>query len=167
MSMSAQGPPIATPTAQHPPQKSLKGNQTQPRTGRSARLPLRVFVLSHPLRTQTEQLSPGVVLYADGRLGLLRCLLNRGFAVGLQNRLRPALRERTLAFARFFRRKPATARVAKTSAVTPPNAVTSRPTSAIQSGPIGFAGLSGSARHEGPTHPKIASCLRAPRRPER
>ena len=43
-----------------------------------------------PSRTQTEQLSPGVVLYADGRLGLLRCLLDTGFCVGLQNRLRPA-----------------------------------------------------------------------------
>src|SRR5208282_372736 len=35
-------------SAQHPPRKTLKGNQTGPRTARSARLPLRVFRIEPP-----------------------------------------------------------------------------------------------------------------------
>ena len=75
--MSALRPPVAK-TAQHPPRKHSRGNQTQPKNGRSARLPLRVFQLSQ--RTHAEQLLQGVVAY-DGS-GVAAYCLELFFALG-------------------------------------------------------------------------------------
>jgi hypothetical protein len=65
-------------SAQHPATETLKGNQPQPRSERSARLPLRVFVLSH--RTQADFNDFRKKSRCCGqRLAGLRCLLDTLF----------------------------------------------------------------------------------------
>jgi hypothetical protein len=48
--------------AKQPRTETLKENQTQPRSERSARLPLRIFVLSHQTQNRLQQLTLRVAL---------------------------------------------------------------------------------------------------------